>query len=257
MIMILILITIIDIDATIQGQTITFFDDFLNKPNKIRIAAIISPLNAVLSVMYVYLLTQGRGSSYIYGLLSSGLYAYIAFALDYIGDFVISLIYLPLFIYGFYKWFKKESFSIDKLKQNKAKSLNPLQYVIIVHVITILVIIWLFLLPEISNAMIGYYAYKNSPGQWGIDSITNALNLVGMSLMIFGYRNQYDIWFLVNVLSIVMYIWIMINGQYFALSLVLVFFIYFIATIYGIKSWYFGKLEEKVSVNIKPLYHYF
>jgi len=245
-IIISVLSTIIDFDATIQGKQITFFDDFHNSPGIKRAGAIIAPFNALLSILYVYLLTQGRGSSYIYGLLSSISYAYVAFSLDYIGEFIISLIYIPLFIYGYNRWCKNKSFNVEKIKEQKVKKLTPYKYFWLTLIIFILSICWFFIIPEISKAMIGYYAYQNSPGQWGIDAITNGLNLIGVGLMIYGYRNQYDIWLIVNLLSITMYIWIMINGQYFALSLIIVFFTYLVATIYGIRAWYWGNLEERL-----------
>ena len=217
-IIISVLSTIIDFDATIQGQQITFFDDFHNSLGIKRGGAIVAPFNALLSILYVYLLTQGRGSSYIYGLLSSLSYAYVSFSLDYIGEFIISLIYIPLFIYGYNRWCKNKSFSVEKIRNQKVKKLTPYKYFWLTLLILIFSICWFFIIPQISKAMIGYYAYQNSPGQWGIDAITNGLNLIGMGLMIYGYRNQYDIWLIVNILSITMYIWIMVNGQYFALS---------------------------------------
>lgn len=193
------------------------------------------PIGAICSftgVMCVFLVGKGSISNYYWGIVNTALYAYLAFGARLYGDFMLNAFYyFPLQFVGIYIW-KKHT---DKQGNLQAKEMTKKQLV---------------LLTLISITSIGIYTWiltllgGNVPF---IDATSTVLSVISMILMIKMYAEQWLLWIVVNVVSIIMWIFPLLQGEPGSAAMIIMWSAYLFNAIYGYFNW--KKMAKEISVG--------
>lgn len=162
---------------------------------KERLVGIIS---AITGVVCVVMTGKGKVSSYIFGMVNTVLYAYIAYGAKYYGDVMLNLLYyVPMNVVGWVMWNKHIN---TETKEVEKKQMSG-EWRVIVFI----------------GSAIGVYFYRMVLKRMGgnlpfADSITTVLSVVAQILCVKRYMEQWVLWIIINVVSVFMWIMAFING---------------------------------------------
>ena len=182
----------------------------------------IAMISAVCGLSYTILAGKGKISCYYIGIMGTLCYAYLSLKAQLYGNLVLYLCYyLPMQTYGIFSWKKhlqKDSHSIKKTCLTNKEILIYLFLTIFLTVITFLIL-----------SKLG----DKSPL---IDAITTIFSIFGLLFTVKRCVEQWYIWFVVNGLSTIMWVQAVLNGVN-AIATVLMWFGYFVLTIYFLINW--------------------
>ncbi|MBU8891629.1 MAG: nicotinamide riboside transporter PnuC [Bacteroidales bacterium] len=179
----------------------------------------------------VVLVAKGKIANYYFGIISVIAYAYVAFSSQYYGEVMLNMIYfLPMQFVGIYLWRKR---TVSKKKNNiRVRYMTNKQR-----------ILW-FLVTIAGTILYGYFLKYLGGNLPFIDSSSTVMSVIAMILMVFVFVEQWVLWILVDIVSVIMWFTVLINGGNDVA--VLVMWIAFLANaIYGLYNWI--KLEKKMS----------
>ena len=163
-------------------------------------------ISAVCGVSYSIFAGKGKISCYFFGLCGTLCYSYISLKNHLFGNLCLyMLFYLPMQVTGIFKWkqhLKKDSQEIEKTELSK-------------------------------RDVILYKIHDQSPI---IDSITTVFSVIGMILTVKRCIEQWYVWFVVNGLSVVMWIKAYALGSN-CFATILMWAIYFVLSIYFLYTW--------------------
>ena len=185
---------------------------------------IIGSLAAISGVICVVLVAKGSMLNYIFGVINVSLYAYISYKALLYGDAVLNAFYyLPMQFIGWFSWTKRTQ-ERDKSKV-KAKRMSWQQRLIWGVASSAAVIIGGFILK-----------YYNDPQPFK-DSATTVLSVIAMYLMVRTYMEQWFIWVVVNVISVIMWIIATMRGDAHAMLMIFMWIFYLANSINGLINW--------------------
>lgn len=235
----------------IMGTTIYFsstMTDYTSMEN-IILNWLISPASAIAGIFCVVLCAKGKISTFTWGVINTLTYGYIAFKGGVYGDMIINLLYfLPLQFVGFKVW--KTKMSGDTVKSSFLK--HP-----IITAIGALVF-WLgfsILLDKVDGFFTGAMKkssafYTLMPGKLGVflDSFTEVGQFFGQYLLTIAKVEQWIFWFLINLVSIFMWVCIIIGDPTslpYAVPTLVMWCAYTCNCIYAWGLWTKGAKETK------------
>ena len=186
------------------------------KDNKIAL------ISAICGISYTILAGKGKISCYLFGLMGTLCYAFIAFKNYLFGNVGLYICYyFPMQLVGIFKWrqhLKKETNEIQKIRlSNKERII----YTILGIFFTI---ICYFVLIK--------YHDKNPI----FDSITTIFSIFGLLLTVKRCIEQWYVWIVVNGLSAIMWIQAYLNGSN-CFATVIMWVTYFILAVYFLINW--------------------
>lgn len=152
----------------------------------------------VTGVVCVILTGKGKMSCYIFGLVNTILYAWIAFEVKYYGEVMLNgLYYVPMQFVGWFMWKKHMNQETKEVEKTK------------------LTVKWEVILLLISAACIYGYGLvlKSLGGNLPFfDSISTCLSIVAMILSVRRLMEQWIIWIVVDLVTVYMWVIDYING---------------------------------------------
>jgi nicotinamide mononucleotide transporter len=141
-------------------------------------------------------------SSYFWGITGAILYGAYAFAYGYVGDAQLFVFFfLPTQFIGIYIW----SNQLDNKATTRVKSLTLSGWIIILFLSFVLIILFYYEIPLFSKYLTSSYLFENRVVPHILDAITNGLSVIGQTLLIACYWEQYIVWTFVNFMLIIMY----------------------------------------------------
>lgn len=149
-------------------------------------------------VTCVILTGMGKISNYIFGTINVLLYAYVAWNAKYYGDVMLNLLYyFPTNIIGWFVWKK----NIDEENKEVYKRKMSVKQEIFVGILSV----------------VGIFAYGFILRLLGgnlpiVDSMSTVLSVVAQILLIKRYMEQWIIWIVVDIVSVIMWIAAFFNG---------------------------------------------
>lgn len=152
---------------------------------------ILSILAAVTGVICVILCGLGKVSNYFFGTINVILYAIVAYKAKYYGDVMLNILYyFPTNILGWILWEK----NIDQQSNTVYKRRMTLKQDIILFFVSII-------------SVFGYsYVLKLLGGNLPIvDSMSTVFSIIAQVLMIKRFTEQWIIWIVVDVVSVIMW----------------------------------------------------
>ena len=182
----------------------------------------IALISSICGVSYSILAGKGKISCYFLGLAGTACYSYLSFKNALYGNLALYLLYyFPMQVFGIFKWkehLKKDTQEIVKTcLSNKEKVI----YLTLSILFSIIGYVILVLLKDQSPA---------------IDSLTSVLSVVGLILTVKRCIEQWYVWFIVNGLSVVMWIGAYLNGSN-CFATILMWGAYFVLSIYFLHTW--------------------
>lgn len=203
---------------------------------------LIGSIACITGVVCVVLVAKRSISNYIFGVINVSLYAYISYKSSLFGDFALNAFYyLPMQFIGWFFWIKERGVvsKNGKVDTTLVKS----------HKMTSFGRVILLLACIISTLFVGYLLsiYTTDPQPYK-DSSTTVLSIIAMVLLAKKYMEQWYLWGIVNIISIIMWTYMWINGDSNALLMVIMFIFYLANSINGIIVWSKGAtLSQNVS----------
>ncbi|MBF7066829.1 nicotinamide mononucleotide transporter [Campylobacter volucris] len=156
----------------------------------------LSIFSAFCAVLYVFFAGAGKMICFVFGILYSTTYAYIAYELKLYGDVMLNLFYLPINIYGIYNWKNNQNKEKTKIIITKLKNNQRLIYALIAIISTI---IYAYILKNMNASFI----YLNSFAVMG--------QLIAFYMQVKRYMESYFLVTLANISSLI--IWFLIFEQ--------------------------------------------
>lgn len=229
-----------------------------NSTKSILLNWAISPISAITGILCVVLVAKGKISNYLWGLINCVSYGYLAYQSGYYGDMILNLFYfLPFQFIGYYWWNKhlKKDSKTDvvmqklTLKQMIIVTLGSIVATVLFGLALFKVDSW-FITAMKRNVSI--YNYIDStlhiPYLGAIfDASTEVLQIIAQILMTLAYAEQWIMWVLTNIITIVMWGTVIIADKTtipWALPTLIMWVAYLVNSIYGYINWLKGAKEN-------------
>lgn len=184
---------------------------------------IIGIVSSISGILCVILTGKGKLSSYIFGMINTILYSYIAFNAKYYGEFMLNIFYyIPMNIAGFILWSRNlnnENKEVIKTKLNN-------KYKIII-----------FAFSFISIFIYGLILKKLGGSLPFVDSASTVFAVTAQILCIKRCSEQWIMWILVNILNIsIWYINFSSGGD--NIATLLMWSVYLVNALFMLIKWY-------------------
>lgn len=190
--------------------------------------SVISIISAITGVTCVIFVSKGMMANYIVGAINVALYAYLAFKSRIYGDFMLNAFYyFPMQFIGLYMWSKAKNKEEDH--ELKSKALNNKQRLILCLISIGIILVY----AEVLKLLGG-----NVPI---IDSTSTVLSVIAMILMVKQYLEQWYLWVIVNIVSIIMWVISLSEGSGDVATLIM-WILFLLNSLYGLWNW---KKENK------------
>jgi len=166
-------------------------------------------------LVYIYFATRSDARCWIWGILSSALWAYTSwFQLNLLSDSILQMIYVVLGVWGLYSW---------RIKKNKTTL--PVS-----HCSPSQLILYLFV-GAIFSIALGQFMKSTQAAFPMLDAALTVFSVIATIMLIKQQIENWIFWIVINLVSIPVFI--IRDGHLFAL----LFLIYFVLSIKGWKEW--------------------
>lgn len=145
-------------------------------------------------VVCVVLTAKGKISSYIFNFIQMITYMFICWEARLFLEFGEQIFYFVACIFGVFLWKKNMKKNDDGTEQVIAKKFKPWHWILTI----IITLATTFILGTFGNVILG----STLPY---LDAFTVALAVIAQLLMIWRYREQWAIWIVINISSLVMF----------------------------------------------------
>jgi len=179
----------------------------------------------ITGMLCVLLAAKGNYFSYVFGTYNTIAYAWLAYTNGLYGEMGLNLFFfLPMNVVGFMMWRRHTTrLVVDMRGLNMAAFLG----VIVLCLAATAAMGWLLSLIE----------GQKTPY---IDASTNVLSVVATVLMVWRYREQWILYIILNVFSILMWALRAADGSEDGIMMMLMWFAYLSNAVYGCLVWYKG-----------------
>lgn len=192
---------------------------------------VIGSLAGITGVLCVVLVAKGSIWNYLFGLVNVSLYAWISYKAALYGDAGLNaLYYLPMQFIGFWQW-RKRGAAISAAKadgnsvQVKARRFTWSQRMYLAAGCLGAVVAVGFLLQ-----------YLGDPQPFK-DSTTTVLSIVAQALMALAFMEQWALWIITNIVSVIMWGVCVARGEAHAGVMVIMWVFYLLNSINGLRVW--------------------
>jgi nicotinamide mononucleotide transporter len=198
---------------------------------------VLGSLAGITGVLCVVLVAKGSIWNYLFGLVNVSLYAYISYKASLYGDAGLNAFYyLPMQFIGWWQW-RKRGAAVSKAEadengvQVKARRFNWRQRAVLAFSCTAAVVTMGFVLKDLGDPQ----PFK--------DSATTVLSIVAQALMALAFMEQWALWIITNVISVIMWSICVARGEAHAGVMVIMWVFYLLNSINGLRVWL--KLSKK------------
>ena len=190
---------------------------------------IVGSVAGVAGVLCVVLVAKGSIWNYVFGIVNVSMYAYISYKASLYGDAALNaLYYVPMQFIGWWQWRKRgasTSGSEASDVQVKARRFSLAQRLI------------LFAGCAIAVVACGYILKYFGDPQPFKDSTTTVLSIVAQALMALAFMEQWILWIITNVVSVVMWGICVARGEAHAGVMVIMWSFYLLNSLNGLRVW--------------------
>ncbi|WP_314722988.1 nicotinamide riboside transporter PnuC [Haemophilus pittmaniae] len=179
--------------------------------------SLLSMISGIAGIICVVLVSKGKISNYLFGLIFAYTYFYVAWGSNFLGEMnTVLYVYIPSQFIGYFMW-RDNMRNGEQGESVIAKALTLKGWIIMLAVITF--------------GTLGFVEALKAAGgsSTGLDGLTTVITVTAQLLMILRYREQWLLWIVLNVLSIVL--WAENQAMY------LMFSAYLLNSLYGYYNW--------------------
>ena len=192
---------------------------------------IVGSVAGVAGVLCVVLVAKGSIWNYLFGIINVSMYAYISYKASLYGDAALnSLYYVPMQFIGWWQW-RKRGAAVSEAEaggagvQVKARRFSWRQRAI------------LALGCALGVVAVGYVLRHFGDPQPFKDSATTVLSIVAQALMALAFMEQWALWIITNVISVVMWSICVVRGEAHAAVMVIMWVFYLLNSLNGFRVW--------------------
>ena len=192
---------------------------------------IVGSIAGIAGVLSVVLVAKGTIWNYLFGIVNVSMYAYISYKASLYGDAALNaLYYVPMQFIGWWQW-RKRGAAVSEAEaggagvQVKARRFTWHQRVILALGCAAGVI------------AVGYVLKHFGDPQPFKDSATTVLSIVAQALMALAYMEQWALWIITNVISVVMWSICVVRGEAHAAVMVIMWVFYLLNSLNGFRLW--------------------
>ena len=192
---------------------------------------VIGSLAGITGVLCVVLVAKGSIWNYVFGLVNVSLYAYISYTASLYGDAALNaLYYLPMQFIGWWQW-RKRGAAVSGAEagengvQVKARRFTWKQRLVLVIGCSAAVVACGFILRHFGDPQ----PFK--------DSTTTVLSIVAQALMALAFMEQWALWIITNIVSVVMWVVCVTRGEAHAGVMVIMWVFYLLNSLNGLRVW--------------------
>lgn len=183
----------------------------------------------IAGVLCVVLVAKGSIWNYLFGIINVSMYAYISYKASLYGDAALNaLYYVPMQFIGYWQW-RKRGASIREESgtevQVKARRFTWTQRAALAAGCAAAVVAVGFLLK-----------YLGDPQPFK-DSTTTVLSIVAQALMALAFMEQWALWIITNIVSVVMWCICVSRGEAHAAVMVIMWTFYLLNSLNGLRVW--------------------
>ena len=192
---------------------------------------IVGSVASVAGVLCVVLVAKGSIWNYLFGIVNVSLYAYISYKAALDGDAALNAFYyVPMQFIGWWQWRRRgaavsEAEAAGKGVQVRARRFDWRQRAVLAAGCVASVVAGGFLL-----------RYFGDPQPFK-DSTTTVLSIVAQALMALAFMEQWVLWIITNVVSVVMWTICVARGEAHAAVMVIMWSFYLLNSINGFRVW--------------------
>lgn len=192
---------------------------------------VLGSLAGITGVLCVVLVAKGSIWNYAFGLVNVSLYAWISYKAALYGDAGLNaLYYLPMQFIGWWQWRRRGAAMSaaeagDSGVQVKARRFTWKQRAI------------LFLGCAVAVVAVGFLLKHVGDPQPFKDSTTTVLSIVAQALMALAFMEQWALWIITNIVSVVMWCVCVSRGEAHAGVMVIMWVFYLLNSINGLRVW--------------------
>ena len=183
---------------------------------------IVGIVASLTGIWCVVLVAKGKIANYYVGIINIIAYAWVAYSWRFYGEVMLNMIYfLPMQFVGIYLWKNKMDSSVKRVKVRVMSNIVRFRWLLAIMSTIGLYGVWL-------NSLGGNLPF--------IDSASTVLSVVAMILMALRYVEQWALWIVVNIASIGLWIFALMNGGN-DIAILIMWIAYLANSIYGLKNW--------------------
>lgn len=184
-----------------------------------NLLAIFSGLAGVVSVV---LCAKGKIQNYAFGMFQAITYAILCYQSQIYGEVMYNILMVPMIIIGFISWQRNMGAGNAEVKARNLTAKG-----------------WVCLIIGSVAAVAGYsIILKMLGGNFAMmDSTTTTLSVIATLLMLARYSEQWVMWIIVNVASVILWSMALVKGDSGAVTLIVMWSAYLLNSIYGYINW--------------------
>jgi nicotinamide mononucleotide transporter len=186
---------------------------------------------AIAGVLCVVLVAKGSIWNYVFGLVNVSMYAYISYNASIYGDAILNAFYyLPMQFIGWWQW-RKRGAAVSEAEaggngvQVRARRFTWSQRLILAAGCAVAVV------------ATGYVLRYFGDPQPFKDAATTVLSIVAQALMALAFMEQWALWIITNIISVVMWCVCVARGDAHAGVMVIMWTFYLLNSINGLRVW--------------------
>ena len=189
---------------------------------------------AFTGALCVVLTNKGKFSCFFYGLINVITYGAFAAAYGYAGDTLLNLFYLVFQFLGIYYWGAQLSKSSSST--SKSYCLSPSSRLLAFLCAAAFSVGFWFAIPPFGIALTGVYFFEGMLFPRVIDACVCGLSVVAQTLLTLQYEEQWVLWILVDILSVIQ--WSGITGLPISINALTMWCLYLVNAVVGYRQWF-------------------
>ena len=192
---------------------------------------IVGSVAGIAGVLCVVLVAKGSIWNYLFGIINVSMYAYISYKASLYGDAALNAVYyVPMQFIGWWQW-RKRGAAMSAAEagesgvQVKARRFTCNQRILLALGCAAGVI------------AVGYVLKHFGDPQPFKDSATTVLSIVAQALMALAFMEQWALWIITNIISVVMWCICVARGEAHAAVMVIMWTFYLLNSLNGFRVW--------------------
>lgn len=192
---------------------------------------IVGSVAGIAGVLCVVLVAKGSIWNYVFGVVNVSLYAYISYKASLYGDAGLNaLYYFPMQFIGWWQWRRRGAAMSGKGAEGGSVQVKARRFS------------WkhrmmLFLGCAVAVVAGGFVLKHMGDPQPFKDSTTTVLSIVAQALMALAFMEQWILWIITNVVSVVMWCVCVVRGDAHAAVMVIMWVFYLMNSLNGLRVW--------------------
>ena len=192
---------------------------------------VVGSVAGIAGVLCVVLVAKGNIWNYLFGIINVSMYAYISYNAELYGDAALNaLYYVPMQFIGWWQWRKRgaamsQADADGRSMQVKARRFTWNQRILLALGCAVGVI------------AVGYVLKHFGDPQPFKDSATTVLSIVAQALMALAFMEQWVLWIITNVISVIMWCICVARGEAHAAVMVIMWAFYLLNSLNGLRVW--------------------